>query len=602
MPRKNDEKWMEQFEVYKRYVGENLRFPPVLTVYEGYKIGAWFRNQVVALRGGFLAENRKALMDGFQPGWEDPRGVRDESELKMCLASDWRSRVPEGCMPIDALFQDEARLGACLRLRIYDVETFFYIGNHLSVHIGSQKKALFTQENCKDAFWLLFPSLDAGHIRLFQALFGYDGADDFEKACRFFQQHISSFRENVETALGTLTGNEERVLRAVYGIDGRAPQNFNQIAVDMGLTHSRIHQIAVKGIQKLRRPSCVRKLLTDYDGNGWAREQLLPRSGALLCWRYDKNGNCTYHQRSNAYWGNGSDSFWEKKTYDQNNKMTLYENNCGGWEKAEYNSNGDLLALKKSDGFWEKNVYDANGNCVLSQRSDGWWEKREYDAENRLTLLTDSNGRVERYRDRPRYDSGVLEMSIDELDLSVRAWHCLAFSNIRTVGDLIGKTRDDLFKVRNMGKKSLDEIEEKLAARGLQLMAESGSFVFSSDFSKKDRAPLAAQIAELDLSVRTYNCLRRAGLRTIGDLTGKSREDLMRVRNIGRKCLEEIDEKLAMQGLKLAEPDAEPINEGGKDACVAVGILDDMIADAQGTRQAEINGRDAFLLGEPGER
>ena len=56
----------------------------------------------------------------------------------------------------------------------------------------------------------------------------------------------------------------------------------------------------------------------------------------------------------------------------------------------------------------------------------------------------------------------MLEMSIEELDLSVRSYNCLKRAGINTIADLLDKTIDDLGKVRNLGKKSIDEIEEKL--------------------------------------------------------------------------------------------------------------------------------------------
>ena len=72
--------------------------------------------------------------------------------------------------------------------------------------------------------------------------------------------------------------------------------------------------------------------------------------------------------------------------------------------------------------------------------------------------------------------SKVLQMTIDELDLSVRSYNCLKRANINTVADLINKTGEDMMKVRNMGKKSLDEVQKKLEMMGLSLASEdSGS-------------------------------------------------------------------------------------------------------------------------------
>ena len=59
-------------------------------------------------------------------------------------------------------------------------------------------------------------------------------------------------------------------------------------------------------------------------------------------------------------------------------------------------------------------------------------------------------------------------------------------------------------------------------------------------------------IEELDLSVRSFNCLKRANINTVEDLTNKTQEEMIKVRNLGRKSLEEVEHKLAMMGLSLA--------------------------------------------------
>ena len=63
----------------------------------------------------------------------------------------------------------------------------------------------------------------------------------------------------------------------------------------------------------------------------------------------------------------------------------------------------------------------------------------------------------------------VLEMTIEELDLSVRSFNCLKRAGINTVENLISKTEDEMMKVRNLGKKSLEEVEAKLESLGFQL-------------------------------------------------------------------------------------------------------------------------------------
>jgi len=80
-------------------------------------------------------------------------------------------------------------------------------------------------------------------------------------------------------------------------------------------------------------------------------------------------------------------------------------------------------------------------------------------------------------------------------------------------------------------------------ARNTEIMVEK-------EDSKKEKV-LEMTIEELDLSVRSYNCLKRAGINTVEDLTNRSEEDMMKVRNLGRKSLEEVILKLHAFGMDL---------------------------------------------------
>lgn len=92
---------------------------------------------------------------------------------------------------------------------------------------------------------------------------------------------------------------------------------------------------------------------------------------------------------------------------------------------------------------------------------------------NLSDAVTSSSTVVEKVADHP---DAKLSMTIDELDLSVRSFNCLKRANINTVADLIDKTGEDMMRVRNMGKKSLDEVQKKLEMMGLSLASEdSGS-------------------------------------------------------------------------------------------------------------------------------
>ena len=66
----------------------------------------------------------------------------------------------------------------------------------------------------------------------------------------------------------------------------------------------------------------------------------------------------------------------------------------------------------------------------------------------------------------------ILEMTIEDLDLSVRSFNCLKRAGIDTVEDLINKSEEDMMKVRNLGRKSLEEVIQKLNSLGFTLQKE----------------------------------------------------------------------------------------------------------------------------------
>ncbi len=79
--------------------------------------------------------------------------------------------------------------------------------------------------------------------------------------------------------------------------------------------------------------------------------------------------------------------------------------------------------------------------------------------------------------------------------------------------------------------------------------------ITSKEDSSKGRAVDDMSIDELELSVRSYNCLKRAGINTVGELVNKTPEDMMKVRNLGRKSLDEVLLKLKELGLQLNNAD-----------------------------------------------
>ena len=100
-------------------------------------------------------------------------------------------------------------------------------------------------------------------------------------------------------------------------------------------------------------------------------------------------------------------------------------------------------------------------------------------------------------------------------------------------------------------------IASKMMIEHLEVMVELSEKVKEEEYmiereDEQNSQILEMQIEDLDLSVRSYNCLKRAGINTVEELTQKTEEDMMKVRNLGKKSLKEVKQKLDELGLGLA--------------------------------------------------
>ena len=108
-----------------------------------------------------------------------------------------------------------------------------------------------------------------------------------------------------------------------------------------------------------------------------------------------------------------------------------------------------------------------------------------------------------------------------------------------------------------LSAKEAVSLAAKVLTEHLNLFADLSDETFATEImvEKDDKGKekvLEMTIEELDLSVRSFNCLKRAGINTVEDLINKSEEDMMKVRNLGRKSLEEVIAKLAALGFSLS--------------------------------------------------
>ena len=162
---------------------------------------------------------------------------------------------------------------------------------------------------------------------------------------------------------------------------------------------------------------------------------------------------------------------------------------------------------------------------------------------------------------------------IEALDLSPRACNALRRSGLTTIGQVLERTREELLAIRNFGPKSYDELRRRLRemnyidssvpwprpprpvamsalGRALReaLRDVSDDDLLGADVRASSLPILPeryhAPIETLDLSVRAYNCLRRSGLMTVGQVLERTEDELLNIRNFGRKPYDELRDRL----------------------------------------------------------
>lgn len=170
--------------------------------------------------------------------------------------------------------------------------------------------------------------------------------------------------------------------------------------------------------------------------------------------------------------------------------------------------------------------------------------------------------------------SSILNIPIEDLGLSIRPLNCLKAAEIDVLGELVVFNKADLIKFRNMGKKSLQEIEQAVISKGLWFGFDIRTFLqekntkpkdllnndttILSDATKDDEqdeivdvSKLNIPIDDLGLSARAFNCLHTAEIETLGDLVAFDKTDLLRLRGLGKNSLWEIEEVVISKGLRF---------------------------------------------------
>ena len=261
-------------------------------------------------------------------------------------------------------------------------------------------------------------------------------------------------------------------------------------------------------------------------------------------------------------------------------------------KKIRYNGTSirDIIKYSKEEirRIYDKATLVGLENLGLYNDGNGWFINVENDIEiiNQLGLdisLKQMDKRAE-----------IENLTIQDLDLSVRSFNCLSRGQLYTVGDLIKCSKMDIWRLRNAGNKTVDEIVAKLEGLGYCYNEELEEFepidkTIQKDFirvvkvedyiektkkigmsnaeiedGEEDKEVLGIYgitkedlknskkeditIEELDLSIRSYNCLKRKMIKNVGDLIKLSDDDLIRIRNLGKRSKDEVVLKLEELG------------------------------------------------------
>lgn len=163
--------------------------------------------------------------------------------------------------------------------------------------------------------------------------------------------------------------------------------------------------------------------------------------------------------------------------------------------------------------------------------------------------------------------NAVMEIPITDFELSVRSRNCLKKMNIRSLGDLLRTSEQELLSYKNFGETSLNEIKALLAQKGLRLgqnAEPAGGVVggIAPAVASPLRRPvtvagnvspelLTKTVADLELSVRSRKALQRLNINALGELASRTEDELLGCKNFGHTSLNEIKQQLAGFGLSL---------------------------------------------------
>lgn len=252
--------------------------------------------------------------------------------------------------------------------------------------------------------------------------------------------------------------------------------------------------------------------------------------------------------------------------------IELYERICTS-EPVHCNALLNLAIL-----YEDNNMYEESRRCLQAVLKTNYNHPRATlymkDVESARSMFLDEDERNRSGR------NATMDIPISDFELSVRSRNCLKKMDIKSLGDLLKVTEQELLSFKNFGETSLNEIKALLNAKGLRLgqnvegASSTGlSSIISAGLSGGGVLPqrrpttsaavagdvasdiLHKNVQDLELSVRSRKALQRLNIQSVGELASRTEDELLGCKNFGHTSLNEIKQILATFGVSLRKLD-----------------------------------------------
>lgn len=426
MAKRNDEKWNEMFELYKKYVNTYHKFPIANSTYKGENLGQWFRNQFTAYENNNLLAERISALDEFNPVWKEKSEIRKEEEKRLLIQSDWKEQLSDNDIPIDEIFNGE-RLYTCLLNGIYScLDYLYFFENNFvcsffdsSATIHKKYNNIFSFENKRAIYDKMFPNLNFFVLNIIanvyeDSLNPYIKYKDFSliELSEMYNKVCPSFKmltENADLVLETLTPKEKAYLLYKYHDD----MTLTDIAKQESFSRERVRQVIAKAERKLRHPQRAKML--------------------------------------NVFMFSEPVQITTKKLYDFSEPI-FYPEVINALINAEIYTPKQLFETPLEQIKAVMN--DKDYNLLLANLETIKYREEKY---KEMLLENSENGSS---------SNGDVKFTIEDLNLSIRSFNFLKRAGIIYIKDLTYKTEEDLMRIKNLGRKGFEEIIEKMHELG----------------------------------------------------------------------------------------------------------------------------------------